>query len=189
MPARTRRRSKESMPWVRWTAGFAAYQRRRSSLTSWICSGSVVPLRPKFVTPKKCIGSNERHDSLVDAMKNVDHHVFPTQPRSFHPHRHLLPLLTQFMRPRLVRPDCCAVGCLLCTTSLESLCRPWKASTCCCSRCFDFEHLAPTLRQHLPLLSLRSHRSIFAKATPSITSMLHKNIFQMVSHVLRLFRR
>ena len=119
-----------------WTTGFAAYQRRRSSLICWICSGSDVPLRPKFMTPKKCIGSNARHDSLVDAMKNVDHHVFPTQPRSFHPHWHLLSLLTQFMRPRLVRPYCCTVGWLLCTTSLESLCWLWKASTCCRSRCF-----------------------------------------------------
>ena len=136
MPALTRRRSKESMPWVRWTAGFAAYQRRRSSLTSWICSGSDVPLRPKFMTPKKCIGSNARHDSLVDAMKNVDHHVFPTEPRSYHPHQHLLPLLTQFMRPRLVRPDCCTVG-GSCVQQVLNPCAGYaKPSTCCRSRCF-----------------------------------------------------
>ena len=170
---------------VRWTAGFAAYHKRRSSLTCLICSGSDVPLRPKIVTPKKCIGSNARHDSLVDAMKNVDHHVFPTQPRSFHPHRHLFPLLTQFMRPRLVRPDCCAVG----GSRVQQILNP-------CAGCAkpahvvvrvvsgDLEHLVPTLRQHLPLLGLRPHRPILRRQLrPSIISMLHKNIFQMVSHV------
>ena len=170
---------------MQWTAGFAAYQRHRSSLTSWICSGSDVPLRPKFMTPKKCIGSNARHDSLVDAMKNVDHHVFPTKPRSFHPHRHLLPLLTQFMRPRLVRPDCCTVG----GSCVQQVLNPYAG----CAKpahvvvrvvSGDLEHLAPTLRQHLPLLGLKSHRYILRRRLcPSITSMLHKKIFQMVSHV------
>ena len=172
------------MPWVQWTAGFAAYHGRRSSLTSWICSGSDVPLRPKFMTPKKCIGNNARHDSLVDAMKNVDHHVFPTQRRSFHPHRHLLPLLTQFMRPRLVRPDCCTVG-GSCVQQVLNPCAGYAKPAHVVVRVVsgDIEHLAPTLRKHLHLLSLRPHRPIFAKATPSITSMLHKKIFQMVSHV------
>ena len=48
----------------------------------------------------------------------------------------------------------------------------------------DLEHLAHTLRQHLPLLGLRPHHTILRRRLrPSITSMLHKNIFQLVSHV------
>ena len=40
------------------------------------------------------------------------------------------------------------------------------------------------MRQHLSLLGLRSHRPILRRRLRlSITSMLHKNIFQMVSHV------
>ena len=159
--------------------------RRRSSLTSWICSGSDVPLRPKFMTPKKCIGSNARHDNLVDAVENVDYHVFPTQPRSFHPHRHLLPLLTQFMRPRLVRPDCCTVG-GSCVQQILNPCAGHAKPAHVVVRVVsgDLEHLAPTLRRHLPLLGLRSHRSILRRRLrPSITSVLHKKIFQLVSHV------
>ena len=153
---------------MRWTAGFAAYHKRRSSLTCWICSGSDVPLWPKFTTPKKCIGSNARHDSLVDAMKNVDHHVFPTQPRSFHPHRHLFPLLTQFMRPRLVCPDCYTVG-GSCVHKVLNPCAGHAKPAHVVVRVVsgDLEHLAPTLRQHLHLLGLGATPPHLAKTTSS----------------------
>ena len=100
------------------------------------------------MTPKKCIGSNARHDSLVDAMENVDHHVFPTQ--SFHQHQHLLPLLTQFMRPRLVRPNCYTVG-GSCVQQVLNPCAGHAKPAHVVVRVVsgDVEHLAPTLRKHL----------------------------------------
>ena len=118
-------------------------------------------------------------------MKNVDYHVLPTQPRSFHQHQHLLPLLTQFMRPRLVRPDCCEVG-GSCVQQVLNPCAGHAKPTHIVVRVVsgDLEHLAPTLRQHLPILSRRPHRPILRRRLrPSIISMLHKNIFQLVSHV------
>ena len=118
-------------------------------------------------------------------MKNVDHHVFPTQPRSFHQHWHLFALLTQFMRPRLVRPDCYTVG-GSCVQQILNPCAGHAKPAHVVVRVVsgDLEHLAPTLRQHLPLLGLRPHHPILRRRLrPSITSMLHKNTFQLVSHV------
>ena len=89
------------------------------------------------------------------------------------------------MRPRLVRPDCCTVG-GSCVHKVLNPCAGHAKPAHVVVRVVsgDLEHLAPTLRQHLPLLGLRPHRSILRRRLrPSITSMLHKNIFQMVSHV------
>ena len=101
-------------------------------------------------TPKKCIGSNARHDTLIDAMENVDHHVFPAQPRSFHRHWHLFALLTLFMRPRLVRPDCYTVG-GSCVQQVLNPCAGYAKPAHVVIRVVsgDVEHLLPTLRKHL----------------------------------------